>query len=206
MQTTVRWYERARWPYSMDRHAADEYAGWLKSVPWTLFCTFTFAWRVSDQQAHQTFATFIDRLERILRSDVAYVRGDEKRLSGCGKPASGRHFHVLLTSAAPLSPSLVECLWMDMAGTRSDNAGAQVEAYDATRGGASYVLKLINQVDGDWAFRKLHLVHASVTVGQLNLRQRRNLRRHQARVLSFANDKRDGVHAGGMYPPGGLSA
>ncbi|HEY1678121.1 MAG TPA: hypothetical protein VGG04_10470, partial [Candidatus Sulfotelmatobacter sp.] len=57
----------------------DVYADWVKQIDWKLFCTFTFAWRVSDPQARKTFDEFIDRLERSLRSDVCYVRGDEKR-------------------------------------------------------------------------------------------------------------------------------
>jgi hypothetical protein len=186
MRAAGRWYDRKRWPYAGDRHVANEYATWLKLVPWKLFCTFTFAWKVSDPQAEKVFDEFINRLERHLKCDVAYVRGDEKRLSGCGKPASGRHFHVLMTCVAPVSPFFVEVLWMSMAGNRSDGAGAQVQAYDASLNGVSYVLKLINQVDGDWAFRKLHLVHPCVSVGTLNCRQRRNLRRHEARILSEA--------------------
>jgi hypothetical protein len=196
MLEAVRWYERTRWPYAADRRTADEYATWLKLIPWTLFGTFTFAWKVSDPQAAKVFDEFIDRLERNIRCDVAHVRGDEKRLSGCGKPASGRHFHVLMASAAPVGPSFVEGLWMSMAGTRSDGAGAQVQAYDASLNGASYVLKLINRVDGDWAFRKLHLVHPSVSVGMLNLRQRRNLRRHEARKQSFGCAQPDEGHGG----------
>jgi hypothetical protein len=29
-----RWYERERWPYAADRKIAEEYAQWLKDVPW----------------------------------------------------------------------------------------------------------------------------------------------------------------------------
>jgi hypothetical protein len=51
----------------------------------------------------------------------------------------------------------MEALWMSIAGTGSSGAGAQVQAYDPSLNGASYVLKLINRVDGDWDFKKLHL-------------------------------------------------
>jgi len=181
LQQAVRWYEQERWPYAADRKTAEGYADWVKLVPWKLFCTFTFAWKVSDAQADKTFTEFINRLEHVLKCDVGYVRGDEKRLSGCGKPACGRHFHVLLTSVAPMHSSVVEWLWMGMAGNRSDDAGAQVEPYDANRNGASYVLKYINQVDGNWTFRKLHLFHPSASEGKVNKRRRRLLRRHHAR-------------------------
>jgi hypothetical protein len=116
MQNLARWYERERWPYTADRQIVEKYATWLRRIPWKLFCTFTFASRVSDQQADNVFAEYINQLEKFYRSDIGYVRGDEKRLSGCGKPASGRHFHALLTSAAPLHPFFVESIWTDMAG------------------------------------------------------------------------------------------
>jgi len=192
MQRTTRWYERERWPYAADRKTAEEYADWVEQVPWKLFCTFTFAWKVSDPQAENTFVGFINRLERVLKCDVGYVRGDEKRLSGCGKPACGRHFHVLLTSVAPMQPAVVEWLWMNMAGNRSDNAGAQVQPYDSNQNGVSYVLKFINRVDGDWKFRKLHLFHSSASKGKLNKRMRRLLRRHHARQEQFGCNQLQG--------------
>jgi hypothetical protein len=37
--------------------------------------------------------------------------------------------------------------------------GALVLPYDPNLNGVSYVLKQINQPDGDWDFRKLHLFH-----------------------------------------------
>ena len=76
MQYAKRWYERKWRPYREDRNKVEEYANWLKQVNWRLFCTFTFAWRVSDQQAKKTFADFINRLEKHLKCDVGYVRGD----------------------------------------------------------------------------------------------------------------------------------
>ena len=83
-------------------------------------------------------------------------------------------------------PSTVEYLWQGMAGNRSDKAGAHIEPYDASQNGASYVLKFINQVDGDWTFGRLYLFHPEVrSVLTLNKRLRRHLRRHEARELHF---------------------
>ncbi|HXR15714.1 MAG TPA: hypothetical protein VN777_05825, partial [Terriglobales bacterium] len=59
----------------------DKLTDWLKAVPWKFFCTFTFAWRVSDPQAEKAFDAFINRLERHLGCEVCFVRGDEKRFS-----------------------------------------------------------------------------------------------------------------------------
>lgn len=182
VQKAVRWYERERWPYKADRKTTEEYADWLKQVPWRLFCTFTFAWKVSDPQADKIFAAFINRLESLLKFDVGYVRADEKRSSGCGKPACGRHFHALLTCVAPVEPHEVEELWMSMAGNRDDGAGAQVNHFDANQNGVSYAFKLVNQVDGNWSFRKLHLFPPFVSVGKVTLRMRRHVRRQNARL------------------------
>lgn len=186
MKDENRWYDRHRWAYTSDRKLTEQYARWLKQVDWRLFCTFTYAWRVSDPQAHRIFAAFINRLERLLKCDVGYVRGDEKRSSGCGKPACARHFHVLLACAAPITPEFVASLWMGMAGNRSDDGGAKVEPYDPNLNGVSYVLKLINQADGDWDFRKLHLFHPLFSSEECGKRMRRNLRRHHLRQQQFA--------------------
>ena len=164
----------------------DLYAHWLTQVPWQLIGTFTFAWKVNDQRADKTFDEFINRMEHSLHCDVGYVRGDEKRYSGCGKPACARHFHVLLTSAAPMSPAYVEGSWMSMAGNRSDGAGALVKTYDPAFPGVQYVLKLITQPEGDWKFRNLELFHPEARSLQTpTLRYRRHLRRHKARQVEF---------------------
>jgi hypothetical protein len=128
--TEGRWYERDRRAYARDRETIDKLADWIKQVDWKLFCTFTFATRQLDQIADHTFRQFMNRLERHLKSDVGYVRGDEKRVSGCGKPACGRHYHALLASAAPLQPAFVEWLWNDVARNPSDDGGAKVELRD----------------------------------------------------------------------------
>lgn len=116
--TVAKWYERERWPYAGDRFAIDELAFWVKKVDWKFFGTFTFAWEVSDQQAENVFAAFIVRLERHLRCEVCFIRGDEKTFSGSGKPATGRHFHALLTCVAPVNANFIASLWKSMAGTR----------------------------------------------------------------------------------------
>lgn len=160
----------------------DKLTNWVKQVPWRFFCTFTFAWRVSDPQAENVFHAFIDRLERHLRCEVCFVRGDEKRFSGCGMPASGRHFHVLLTCLAPVQPQFIESLWTSMAGSRADGAGAQVEDYNPDENGASYVLKCIYQPEGNWDFRHLELFHVDARAAQsMNKRWRRRLKRFNAR-------------------------
>jgi hypothetical protein len=181
----VLWYDRKKKPVQADRQIVYGYAKWVRLAEWKFFCTFTFAWPVSDRQAEMVFSGFINRLERRLKCDIGYVRGDEKRFSGCGMPASGRHFHALLSCAAPVTPVEIEELWMRMAGNRSDGAGAQVKNYTGHWKAASYVLKSINQPEGNWAFRKLHLFYPSLIEKGMTSRMRRNLRRHKARQEEF---------------------
>jgi hypothetical protein len=180
MKGLTRWYDREYSPYGADRNTVEEYANWLKLVNWRLFCAFTFPFLVSDQQAVKAFDDFIDRLEKNVRCDVGYVRGDEKRFSGCGNPACPRHFHALLTCVRPVAPEFVEALWSSKVGRRSDGDSAQVKPYDPNLKGVSYVLKYINHPNGDWAFRKMHLFLPSTLEEGINKRMRRHLRRHPA--------------------------
>ncbi len=167
---------------SVARHAIDELADWVRQVNWRFFCTLTFGRPFSDRQAEAVYATFIDRLERSLHCEVCFVRGDEKRFSGCGMPASGRHFHALIACEAPVQPTFIESLWTSMAGTRAAGAGALVEEYNCNENGARYVLKFINEPDGNWAFRHLELFQPQARASQkMNKRWRRRLKRFNTR-------------------------
>ena len=176
------WYDREHWPYAADRRITEELANWFKQVRWRLFCTFTFPGVVSDQQAIKAFDEFINQLEHYLQCDVGYLRGDEKRHSGCGKPGCPRHFHALLTCVRPVASELVEFLWSSKVGRRSDGDSAQVKPYDPNLNGVSYVLKYNNQPNGDWAFRNIHLFLPLMAGEEITKRMRRHLLRHPALV------------------------
>lgn len=169
------------WTPSEQSSAGEEYLSWLGSIQWRLFCTFTFAWSVSDAQALKVFREFVNRLERYLRGPIAYVRGDEKRFSGCGKPGAPRHFHLLLAAHRRIDPVYVSDLWMSMAGRRENGAGADVRIYHPELPGLAYILKYINEPDGDWNFRNLDLFLPGRELSTLRSRQRRRLARHQQR-------------------------
>jgi hypothetical protein len=159
------------------------YAQWFGAVPWQLFCTFTFAWPVSDAQAAQVFKAFMNRLERSFRCPIAYLRGDEKRFSGCGKPAAPRHYHVMLAAAVRLDATFIENTWMLMAGFRANRAGAEVCAYDTKGNAIAYCLKFIFQPEGDWDFKNLDLYLCPPNAMNRNRRQRRRLARNAQRML-----------------------
>lgn len=103
----ARWYERDRWAYTKDRERIDKLADWIKQVDWKLFCTFTFEKRQFDETADHTFKQFINRLERHLKSDIGYIRGDEKRFSGCGS----LHLVVTTTPSLPAQHHYRQPLW-----------------------------------------------------------------------------------------------
>jgi len=184
MKSTKKWYDRENMPYAKDHYAVAVFATWLRKVKWQLYCTFTFGMQHSDEHADWKFKEFINRLEAAYKADVIYVRGEERQLSGCGKPASSRHFHVLMTSAAPMHPAYVEWLWKEEAGSYDD--GADVQPYDAKLNGVEYVLKKINQPDGDWTARNLHLV-LPMDQEKVRRRTRRQLKRHELRMNQYAH-------------------
>lgn len=160
------------------------YAHWFGKVPWQLFGTLTFVWSVSDPQAVKVFDAFINLIERSLRCPITYLRGDEIRFSGCGKPAAPRHFHVLLAAAVPLDSKFIAKAWMRMAGFGANGEGAKVDAYDPKKNGIGYCLKLIFQPDGDWAFKNLDFYLCPPEAMNRNRRQRRRLLRNAQRMFS----------------------
>jgi hypothetical protein len=155
--------------------------GWLRHVPWQLFCTFTFAWQVSDPQALKVFGEFVNRLERFVRGPIVLVRGDEKRYSGCGMPGAPRHFHALMAAHRRLDRSWVADHWMSLAGRRKSGAGADVRIYDPNLDGVAYVLKFINEPFGDWDLRNVDLFLSPLDHQPLSSRQRRRRARHEKR-------------------------
>jgi hypothetical protein len=184
MMEATKWYERPYWLYTEDKQTMAAYAEWFKSVEWKLFATFTFGSQHSDERADWKFKEFINSLEREIKADIIYVRGDEKRFSGCGKPACMRHFHVILTSAAPLDPFFVECRWKDIAGHRHD--GADVYPFDSGLPGVQYVFKMMNQPYGEWKAENLHLAFQMVRE-KITARVRRHIKRHEHRMKLLAN-------------------
>jgi hypothetical protein len=99
-----------------------------------------------------------------------------------------------------MTSGAVEELWKNVAENRSDDSGALVVPFNPSLGGVSYVLKFINQADGGWDFRNLHLFTSTSPPGTLNSRQRRHLRRHILRTHLFTTAK---LTTGGdlMIPP-----
>ena len=165
-----------------DTETVAAYAEWLGTIPWQLFATFTFAWRISDAQADEDFKAFINLLELENRSPIGFVRGDEKRRASCSVSESGRHYHVLLTSHLFLDQQMITRIWREYAGSGNSQDSARVDPYDAKLGGAEYCLKMINETEGDWKFRNLDLFLPGYEPAKSNTRSRRRAARNQGRA------------------------
>jgi hypothetical protein len=105
------------------RSCPKAYADFFRRMPWQVFCTFTFAWPTSDSHAEAIFSEFVEKLEGSMRCPISWIRGDEKRFSGCGKPGARRHFHALLAAANGLDPKLVSDTWLCLAGWKKTAPG-----------------------------------------------------------------------------------
>ena len=173
------------WDESRPRSDAETvaaYAEWVGMIPWQLFATFTFARRVADEEADVAFRAFINEIERQVRSPIAFVRGDEKRIAGFGLPESGRHFHVLLTSQVHLEPESIAKTWRGYGGNGKDYDSAKVDPYNSGLPGAEYCLKMINETEGDWKFRNLDLFLPGYTPDKDDKRTRRRMERNNSRT------------------------
>ena len=120
-----------------------KYGEFFYQWPWDHFATLTFTKSGSLPHSIATWNWFIDRLGRITRGRVSWVRGDEVRWSGCGKPQIPLHFHSLLLFQHPPGPQTVAELWKTQVGD------AQVKQYDPAKGAAWYTSELICYPTGD---------------------------------------------------------
>jgi hypothetical protein len=116
-------------------------AGHLESaLPVQLIATLTAA-RIRAQQGFDTlFSEWVSAIQRRERKTIAFVRADELRPQ--------RHIHALLIAARPLSVEIATFEWQVFAGSKCRDA-ALVEPYQGGGGGLAYVLKRMNEPDGD---------------------------------------------------------
>ena len=145
---------------------------------------------MSDAQADKVFHAYINRLEHLLRARIAFVRGDEKRFSGCGMPASARHYHVLMTGTVPLDAPVESVLlatqWRRFGGSGQDQDSAKVLPCVDPQERAAYCLKFINETEGDWKFGNLEWFMPGVPARARRTADRQARREAQHRALSAA--------------------
>jgi hypothetical protein len=130
-------------------------AKWLRPLPWQLFCTFEFSHSVSVPQARTVFRSYINDLERRLRSPLTFVVGEEKRTATAVKAAAPLHFHALMTSQVELPSEVIRTSWWSYGGRGHDGYTSDVQPYQRGGRGEEYCLKFMNDVNGDWWYRNL---------------------------------------------------
>jgi hypothetical protein len=180
---TKNWCQRST---EKDRFVVSKISEWIRVIDWKWFVTLTFPWNVTHETAVTKLREFINQLERLVRSNVCYVAGQESkpRRDGINVPY---HFHLVLAAHASLSKEAIETLWMRQVTnrpTQGRNAESVcVEPYSAHELGPEYCLKWINAAEGDWLFHRLeHFLPTAGGTAAPNHRTIRSAMRNQAQI------------------------
>jgi hypothetical protein len=117
------------------------YGAFFSQWDWDHFVTVTFGRCLSESRGLYYWNEFINSLGHLTRGRVGWVRSDEDRWSGCGRPEVPLHYHALVMYKNVPPPQTVADLWKSMAGD------AQVEAYGSGGGAAWYLAKMFPYED-----------------------------------------------------------
>lgn len=141
-----------------DRTSVNATSLWLSSISWQLFVTVTFPWNVRDETANRKLSLFINSVEKFHRARICIVAGLESapRRSGMSVP---NHFHILMTSHAPLSDEAIEAFWLAQV-TRRPSQGRneesiRIEPFQPHLRGLLYCVKGMNTDRGGLFFHRL---------------------------------------------------
>jgi hypothetical protein len=133
------------------------YGEWIVGLaPWQLYVTLTFPFAISRSGGDSLFHSFIDSLENEYQATVAYVRCDELRYSGLGRPGTPLHFHCLLTSESRLSSPSVEHAWIRLVNRNHNeiverrDRPARAITYDPAKGASFYLVKDLHSDSFEW--------------------------------------------------------
>lgn len=139
---------------------ADTYVEWLSPVPWQVFCTATFPWKVRGETADKKLNQLLESLQDELRVPIGFLSVRE-RLSRKGDDV-GWHFHLLLTCLREIPHSSIVRTWRRLAHLEGATIDIpiEVEPYDPTRGGLRYHFKWLH-VDSEVALGNLDLYDGS---------------------------------------------
>ncbi len=114
----------------------SSYGEFFSQWNWDQYATLTFGRHMSQSGGLRQWNEFIDSLGRATHGPVGWVRADEQRWSGSGRPAIPLHFHALLKYKNVPAPEGVAGLWKARAGD------AKVQVYSAGGGAALYMAKM----------------------------------------------------------------
>jgi hypothetical protein len=129
------------------RAAAPQAAAeWLNPIDWNLYGHFHMPWAARPEAALSHFKSFLNRLEKEIRSSVGCVYAMEAcSLAGVSVPV---HLHAALVSVKDLTPRRIVDIWAAEVGrTHGSDANldklALIELYDRSKAGIGYITKLI---------------------------------------------------------------
>jgi hypothetical protein len=106
------------------------------------FVTLTFPTPVSIQKRDTTVKEYVQRVQKLHRHTIAFVRGDED--------STGRHSHLILISHSPISLKHASAPWFDQVGHQY-RTSVKAEEYVTGTGGLDYVMKgEEGKTRGDW--------------------------------------------------------
>jgi len=150
-------------PLSMS-DVSSQAAEWLKPIPWQLFATLEFPWKVRPETANAKFSEMIDSLERSLRTRIGYLYALECRSkSGAIIPP---HFHAAFCALKPIPRELLKNLWYTEVGRTGSTDGdlVRVECYDPAKCGIGYIVKQISETNCEWALRNIEFFDGNIQV------------------------------------------
>ena len=119
----------------------EKYGEWLAGYDWRAYFTGTFRKEIGPECAKKWLANFLYELQTEIRGAVACVSALEGKWSGCGRPGSRFHWHILLAAAPWLTESLLDAakpLWEKLYGD------AVLEQYEKRQSAAYYIMKQIS--------------------------------------------------------------
>ncbi len=128
----------------LDQIEMDFYNRLIRTATTTVYCCFTFETPVDQQNAFTALRSMIKLWSRYYRENIAWIAALERTLSGCSNFAIRPHFHCILLSNAPRSPSNIEKSWCRYFGN------SQCEKYDRAQICIGYILKMMISDQCEW--------------------------------------------------------
>lgn len=137
--------------------AAHQYGMFFSELPWQVYACGTYRRSMNEDGARATFNSYLDRLERALRSPVACVFVLERRkTSGLGLSGTPLHWHFVLAAPARHSERLdvlAQTLWTKHFGD------CKSEPYYPNLPGMFYIAKTASHANFDWDSHNLERMH-----------------------------------------------
>jgi hypothetical protein len=130
-------------------------AAWVSPIRWQWFITITFPWNVREETAIKKLRELASVLAKAAHAHVCYLAGQESKSAHNGEQVPV-HFHLVLTSHAPISKEAIEAAWSGLVGFGMTPDQVRdhvlVEPYRPELPGIHYCLKDLNEDLADWYF------------------------------------------------------